>query len=43
MVNSSVGGIGSRYVGSNVGGSVSGDMLFEMSSQTWVEVRSGVL
>ena len=42
MVNNNVGGIGSRYVGSNVGGSVSGDMLFEMSSHAWMEARSGV-
>ena len=42
MVNTNVGGIGSRYVGSDVGGSVSGDMSFEMSSQAWVEARSGV-
>ena len=59
MVNSSVDGIGSRYVGCDMGGvavrrgvdrsvsedeggSVSGDMLFEMSSQACVGARSGV-
>ncbi len=58
MVNTNVGGIGSRYVGSDVsgvavrrgfdgsvsedeGGSVSGGRALDMSSQAWVETRSG--